>query len=514
MTAAPPPASAQKDDWEEPVSPKEAAGGRDEEARRRLIELETWKKRQDARAAKEAEEAVEKVRFEVSGRYKLRLNSRDNLDLGNPLQSWEFDNSTYFDQRFQLSLAAEYGPLTAVLVLDKGNFVFDWKEDSQGTLDRWGTFMTVTPELVRELYAQYTGDFVVKAGRQNMLVGNGGIVLEGPIDALKLTYPVGETPLGRMTPSAAYLAVAGGFKDYKDFRKTGPPAGDRNAVFSAQNELHGGLFTLDVRPLPGVTIEPYLLKVFDTGRFGDADLNLDRDFDVTTTPRDGGFEPLWLGLALSGKTGPFSFTGDLIYLTGTFTRKRDLSAYAVMLRGDYRLGDIGRLRNFSVGLEFGRGSGNTAAEKVTGTGDLHDFIALYLCRDRRKFGNIFSEDLRAGFFLADSNLANVTFLRTILSFEPVSKLKVSASVAKLWTTEAVFRGHGPVGDWSRGTSLTTQKTRDIGWELDLNLDFPILKRLRGFAELGYFIPGPVYQRFARNRPDPASEIVVGMEYEF
>jgi hypothetical protein len=122
--------------------------------------------------------------------------------------------------------------------------------------------------------------------------------------------------------------------------------------------------------------------------------------------------------------------------------------------------------------------------------------------------------LRAGFFLADSNLSNVTFLRAMLAAEPIAHFKVNASVAKLWTTEAVFRGRGPVGDWSRGASRTTAKTSDIGWELDLNLDFPIVRRLRGFAEVGYFIPGAVYQHASGKQADSASQIVLGAEVEF
>ncbi len=88
-------------------------------------------------------------------------------------------------------------------------------------------------------------------------------------------------------------------------------------------------------------------------------------------------------------------------------------------------------------------------------------------------------------------------------------------MAKLWTTESVFEGHGPVRDWSGGTSASTEKTRDIGWEIDLNLDFPLYKnRLRGFTEFGYFIPGDVYRRADGQKADPASEIVVGTEFEF
>ena len=504
------PSAKAEDEWGAPVA-EETAKGRDEEARRRLTELETWKRKTDARTAKEAEEAADKVKFDFSGKYKVRGNMRDNLNLNNPLQSWKFDNATYLDQRFQFKIGAEYGPLASVLLLDVGNFVFDWKEGSEGTLYRWGEFQTVTPLLIRELYAQYTGDFVAKAGRQSMIVGNGGVVLEGPVDALKFTYPFGQTPIGRASATLAYIAVAGGWKNYNNFTY---PAGDRTAVQGVTNKLDGWLLSLDTQPKRDLVITPYILKVVDRGRFGDPDLNLDKDFNLNTTARDGRFEPLWIGAAISGKGGNFSYKGDLIYLTGSLTRTRDLNANALLLRGDYDVKNIGPLKNLSLGMEFGRGSGNSAEEKVSGSGDANDFIGLFLCRDRRKFGNIFSEDLRAGFFLADSNLSNVTFVRAIADFEPVEKLKTNISLSKLWTTEGVFKGRGPVGDWSRGTSTSTQKTKDIGWEIDVNFNFPIYNRLRGFAEFGYFIPGDAYRRSNGQKTDPAREIVWGAEFEF
>jgi hypothetical protein len=494
------------DEWGEPVVEQDTVKGRDEDARRRLAELETWKKKQEAKTAKEAEESADKVKFDFSGKYKLRFNTKNNLNLDNPLQYWQFDDHAYFDQRFQLKIDAEYGPLSTVLVLDKGNFVFDWKEGSQGTLDRWGEFQTVNSALVRELYAQYTGNFVVKAGRHSLIVGNEGVVFEGPADAIKLTYPLGKTPIGRVSATAAYIAVAGGWRNYNNFTY---PAGDRSAVLGMANKLDGYLLSFDIKPKKDLTIEPYLLKVFDRGKFGDPDLNLDKDFNATTTARDGSFEPLWTGIAISGKNGAFTYKGDFVYLSGTYAKDRDFKAYAALLRGDYAF-----RKDFSLGLEAGRGSGNSAEEKVAGTGDVNDFAGLFLCKERRKFGNIFSQDLRAGYFFADSSLANVTFARAIADFEPIKKLKTNISLSKLWTTESVYKGRGPVGDWSRGTSLSTDQTRDIGWELDANLNFPIYKRLRGFVETGYFVPGDVYRLPDGRKADPASEVVLGAEFEF
>lgn len=501
-----PPAAADKNEWDELVVEKEIAKGRDEEARRRLIELETWKKKTEATAAKEAEEVAGGVKFDFSGKYKLRVNMMNNINLNNPLQSWPYDNTTYLDQRFQFKINADFGPLSAVMVLDKGNFNFDWKEDSQGTLDRWGEFQTVNSALFRELYVQYTSNFVAKVGRQSMIVGDGGIVLEGPVDALKLSMPFGQTPIGRMSATLAYIAVSGGYKNYNNFTY---PFGDRTTVFGVENKLDGWLLSTDIKPKKDLTIQPYILKVFDRGNADSPDLNLDKDFDKNTTPRDGGFEPLWIGAAVSGKEGKFSYKGDLIYLTGSYTKSRDINAYAVLMRGDYEF------KSIKAGLEFGRGSGNKADD--SNTEDFRYFSGLFLCKERNKFGNIFSQDLRAGYFLWDSNLANVSFVRAMVDFEPVKKLKTTLSLLKLWTTESVYVGRGPVSnwwDWSRGKSTSTEKTNDIGWELDLNFDFPIYKRLRGFAEIGHFIPGDVYRRANGQRADSASKIVLGAEFEF
>lgn len=505
----PAPSSAPQDEWGEPVLEKEPAKGRDEDARRRIKELETWRMKLDAKAAKGEEDTAQKVRLDFSGKYKLRLNVKNNLNLDNPKQYWQYDNTTYFDQRFQLRLDATYGPFLMGMLLDKGNFVFDWKEDSEGTLDRWSEFHTVNAAYFRELFFQYTGDFVFKAGRHSMFIGNEGIVVEGPVDALKFTYPYGKT-----SATLAYIAVSGGFKDYTDFRKSGPPSGDRNAVFGTANKLDGWLLSLDIKPRRALTIEPYILKVFDKGDTTDPDLNLDKDFDSSTTPRDGHFEPLWLGVAISGVGNKTSYKTDLIYLNGSYTNRQDISAYAFLLRGDYDFGQVGIFNNFSTGLEFGRGSGNKAEDSET-TDKIKDFNGLWLCKDRRKFGNIFSEDLRAGYFLWDSNLANVTFLRGIIDFEPVKNLKTNISLLRLWATENVYKGRGPVRDWSMGTAATTDKTNDIGWEIDMNLNFPIYKKqLKGFTEIGYFVPGDVYQQANAENADTASEMVIGAEFEF
>ena len=285
-------------EWDEPEVDKKAEG-RDEEARRRLIALETQMRKNAAEAAKQQEEQKDKVKFDFSGKYKAQVNSRRNFNLNNSLQQWKYDNATFVDHRFSLQVDATYEALLTRLVLDKGNFVKDWKEDSEGTLERWGQFQTVDSQLVRELFVQYTGPFMVRVGRQNWDVAQ-KIVLDGPMDGIRLQYPLGQLPWGQTTLSTGYMAVAGGWDRYTNFNATGGRlGGNRQEIFGASNKLDAYYADLDIRASRALRLQPYVLKVADRGGSGDADLNLDKDFNAATTPRDGNFQPLWTGLAAS-----------------------------------------------------------------------------------------------------------------------------------------------------------------------------------------------------------------------
>jgi hypothetical protein len=280
-------------------------------------------------------------------------------------------------------------------------------------------------------------------------------------------------------------------------------------LIGVPNKLDGLLLSAEISPGRYLTVEPYVLKIFDkSDSSADGDLNLDKDFDSTTHPRDGNWEPMWIGVAASGEGNGISYTADLIYLTGSYSKNRDIKAYAAMVRADYHFES-----NLSVGLEFGQGSGNKIDD--TEEDDFSEFNGLFLCKERRKFGNIFSEDLRAGFFFWSSNLSNLTFARTIIDLGSTGKSKATLSAVKLWTTEEVYKGHGPVNDWSMGTSPSTEKTNDVGWEIDLDLLFPIYNQyLYGFVEIGYFSPGEAYQLPDGKDADAAWEIVMGTEYLF
>jgi len=498
-------------EWDEPEVDKKAEG-RDEEARRRLLVLETQARKSTAEIAKREEAQKDKVQFDFSGKYKAQVNSRHNFDLGNPLQQWKYDNATFFDQRYSLQVDATYEAILARLVLDKGNFTTDWKEDSEGTLERWGQFQTLGSQLVRELFVQYTGPFMVRAGRQSWDIGQ-RIVLEGPMDGIRLQVPFGQLPWGQTTLSAGYLAVAGGWGSYTNFDATGGRlGGNRQEVFGASNNLDAYYADLDIRASRSLRFKPYVLKVVDRGGSGDADLNLDKDFSAATTPRDGNFRPMWTGISASADFAPWKFDAEAVLLTGDYTAGRKLSANALLLKAARDFGKVGPLANLSAGLQFGRGSGNGTSDSNSGT--MRNFNALFMCRERNKFGNIFSEDIRAGYYLWDSNLANITYLRLDTTLEPRQGLKLTPSVTRIWTTREVFKGRGPVFDSSQGTATSTDRTRDVGWEADLNVAFPIYKRVDGFISLGYFQPGAVYARPDGSNPKAALEVVLGAEVKF
>ena len=221
---------------------------------------------------------------------------------------------------------------------------------------------------------------------------------------------------------------------------------------------------------------------------------------------------MWAGLSVSADFAPWKLDAEAVSLTGDYEAGRKLSANALLLKAIRDFGKLGVLGNLSAGLQFGSGSGNGTDNPNSGT--MRNFNALFMCRERDKFGNIFSEDVRAGYYFWDSNLSNVTYLRLETTLEPRHGLKVTPSLTKLWTTREVFKGRGPVFDWSQGASTITDTTRDIGWEVDLNLAFPIYKRVEGFASFGYFKPGAVYARPDGSNPKAAVEMVLGAEVKF
>lgn len=476
------------------------------------------KKKKKTKAARKAETGpgisikLGKTKVTISGNTRFRFNSRDNLELN--MQGKREDSETYIDQRFRLKVEGRRGPVRAVVLMDKGDIPRQWVQDSEGTSEKFGELSTASSFLVRWAYLQYLKEFNLKVGRQRLDVGH-RIVLQGDIDAIDFSFnPVNKLTLGLsyMKPSGGYRSFTSGFTTRDHYMKE--IAGSDN-VFFAKNKLDTGMLRLIWRPLRTVKLEGYAIKVFDSGDSSDADLNLDKDFNASTSQRDGKFEPLWTGISFKGKKDKLKYRGEFVYVTGNYTDSRDIDAYAAILGGDYKIG------SYSLGVEAGRGSGN----KIDDTGKVRDFAGFFLCKFRYKYGSLFSEDIRAGFSLFDSNLSNITFYKGRVSKTLLNKkMAIGLSYAYIETTEKVPVGRGPVNGIysprdnsnSAASSTSTDTTRDVGHEIDATWKyyFDKEKKLSIFANLGYFIPGDVYKAPDGSDADPASEIQVGTEFKF
>lgn len=441
------------------------------------------------------------------GNFRMRFNSRDNLALNMP--GGREDSSTFFDQRFRLNIEGRRGPVRAVVLLDKGDIPRRWVQESEGTSEMLGDFSTTNSFLIRWAYLQYVGDVGIKLGRQPVNIGN-NIVLQGDMDAIDISF----NPLRKLTLGLIYLKPAGGYGNYSytvDEYYTKDVL--RSDIFYSKNDLNSGILQFEWMAARTVRLGGYAISVFDNGKSDDADLNLDKDFNASTTPRDGNFDPTWVGLVLKGRKDKLSYKGEAIYLTGSYTNDRDLNAYAAMLDTDYRIG------KYTVGAGFGRGSGN----KIDNTGDFKDFAGLFLCKYRNKFGNLYSEDIKAGYFLFNSNLANITYYK-VKGARSLWKNKMDIELAYilLRATEAVPEGRGPVNGFysPRDSTLTaadstaSDTTRNIGQEIDLSWNYDLGRRFNVFANFAYFMPGDAYKQTDGTDADPATEFQLGTEFKF
>ncbi len=450
-----------------------------------------------------------KTKMTFRGNFRMRFNMRDNLELNMP--GGREDSTSYFDQRFRLNIEARRGPIRAVVLMDKGDIPRRWVQDSEGTSEKLGNFSTTNSFLTRWAYLQYVGNFSIKLGRQPLDAGH-KIVLQGDMDAIDFRF----NPFKKTTLGLSYMKVAGGYSSYSNtVTDYYTKEISRSSIFYAKNDLDAGILKLDWKPSRTIKLKGYTIKVVDHGGSGDADLNLDKDFNASTNPRDGGFDPVWVGLALKGRKNKLSYKSEIIYLTGSYTKNRDLNAYAVMLDSDYRIG------KYTLGLGFGRGSGN----KIDDSGDFKDFAGLFLCKFRNKYGLLFSEDINAGYFLFDSNLANITFLKFKGSRKMLKKkMKIGISYSLIRATEAVPEGRGTVNGFysirddtlTAASSTAAKTTRDVGHEIDATWKYNLAKTrgLSVFANFGYFIPGNAYKQSDGTKADPASDFQAGMEFKF
>jgi hypothetical protein len=358
----------------------------------------------------------------------------------------------------------------------------------------WGTD-TLVPTNVRWAYLQYTGPVVARVGRQLMELGH-DIVLQGDMDTARVDKAFSLPDVGSLAVGAAYSKfpfVSGGAGTLDD------------------TDLDAWMATLDFRPfhwVKGLKLKPYAYKVVDLSRRTSTsrplDLNLDRDGNPNTTPRDGGIEPLWVGLAVDGRRGDLEYWLEGVKLTGSFNRNRDFDAHAVVGNASYKIDQ------YTLQLTAGFGSGAGGRGATNEHDDFNEFLAAFVCKDRFHYGSLFSRDINGGFGLFQSNLANLTFVRPRLDVALSPNLGFGVSYTYLRTTERVYEGVGPQGFF--GVPVSGKRTNDVGHDFGFEASYRVAKPVTVFTRFGYFLPGDVYQLPGGRGADPAYELVIGTEF--
>jgi hypothetical protein len=426
--------------------------------------------------------------------YRVRGWLQGNLDLGKHTGG---DNADAFiDHRPRIRMDAGYRPFDLTLLLAKGDSVRDFSkvnpERESSVIEKWGT-NTLIPFDVRWAYLQYTGPVVVRAGRQLIELGH-NITLQGDMDSLKVDMPFAIPNVGSLSLGAAYSKfpfISGGAGGLDD------------------TDLDAWMGTADFRPfrlVRGIRLRPYFYKVVDYSHPGSQalDLNLDRDGNPDTHPRDGGLEPLWLGLAVDGRHGDFEYWIEGVRLIGSFDRNRHFDAYALVGNASYKVG------RYTLQLSAGFGSGAGGRGATNEQGDFKDFLAAFTCKERFKYGVLYGVNINGGFGFFQSNLANITFVRPKLEVELWKDFTVGLSYAYLRATEKVFEGVGPQGFF--GTPVSSKRTSDVGHDFGFDVFYRIAKPVTTFMRFGYFLPGDVYRLPGGRSADPAYELMLGTEF--
>jgi hypothetical protein len=424
--------------------------------------------------------------------YRVRAWLQGNFDLNR--RAGGDNEEAFIDHRPRFRIDAGYRPFELTLLFDKGDSIRNFRkvnpDNESSVVEKWGA-ETLAPTNVRWAYLQYTGPVVVRAGRQLMELGH-NIVLQGDMDALKVDKAFTIPGFGSVTVGAAYSNfpfVSGGGGDLDD------------------TDLDAFMVALDVRPfrlVKGLRVRPYALKVVDFSRAGAMDLNLDRDGNPNSLPRDGSLEPLWLGLAIDGRHGDFEYWLEGVMLTGTFNRTRDFNAYAVVGSASYKIG------RYTLQLRAGSGSGAGGRGAINEAGDFEEFLGAFVCKERFHYGGLFSRDINGGFGFFQSNLANITFVGPRLDVELWKDFTAGLSYTYLRTTRSVYEGLGPQGFF--GAPVSTTRTNDVGHDFGFDALYRFAKPVTLFMRFGYFLPGAVYRLPGGRRPDPAYELMIGTEF--
>ncbi len=321
---------------------------------------------------------------------------------------------------------------------------------------------------IRHLFLNYNGFVNFTVGRQHAKVAH-GIMVNTIRDSAKVVKSFGNIAL-------AGVVVKGGetFPNAVSSDSLGENDNDLDAYLAfGKYKYNNGSATLgfaiqdDTRKDKGFPEKQYLLLIAD-GSIGNLYYQLD-------------------GIYYGGET-PFNSS------KGKRLRNRAWLGYGKL---QYKLPDHHSL----VGIAIGYGSG----DNNSGDNKQSDFQSLFMNNNGFQIANIYGNDIhgydsyRAGTTGSDGNnagsgFANTTFFQISVENQPVSNLNIEGVFTYFKASKSQLVGEGVLLHANDGTASTgeTERSNNIGWEADLNLNYQIQDGFSFYTRLGYFSSGKIW----------------------
>lgn len=417
---------------------------------------------------------ADETELAVSGYLRIRGTGEFNFDLDDATRADRAVN--FFDVRSHVILEIKRKPFSAVFSLDLAGDDFN---DGAVFGSENPAFTRDFDTKIRHVWIQYDGILHARLGRAPAGAGH-GIVTHTIRDAFRVWREVGPATfsLNLIKGSEDLVTAPGSAKP----RALNPPTGE-------QDDLKAFHFFTEVK----------------VG--GDSKARFEVLGQLDSSPNDRFPEKLYLDLNAGGKLGSrVRYAIEFAYMggkTSDFGRGRlDNRAYMVYLDGAYERGIL------SPGFRFGLGSGDDDPTD----GRQENFQNLFVDEVGFRYTNIFGDDIHgfdgtAASFANGSGFANVTFFQPYLGVRPLPALSLTGSLTFLLATEDRVEGTGPLGE---RPATGSQRSSEIGQEINVNATYKVDRQVSLFAFLGWFIPGRVYGTGA----DDAQKAEVGVEFAF
>lgn len=466
----------------------------------RLSALEKKKAEPSNPVVSALEGRIGELEYALHGFTRLRFNLNANFDLNDAAD--RDDLIRFWDARAFLDFRVKWAPFTALLGVDlAGNdfndgFIFGNDQDPLGPAG-----LREFDIVVKDLLLRYDGPLFVTVGRDQHHLGR-GIVTHIRRDAIRLGKRFGpESP-----PELLLFSWVFGGEGITRIDPKDASPGVENSPEGDDENLDAFLLLANWRPLPRLRLQTFITGQIDSTQAtsNPEKFFLDLNGDGTVGALEYGFEFAYLG----GKTPGVGI------LAAPGGGRREYRAYLIYLDGGYRL-PPNPPRLIKAGLTFGLGSG----DKNPNDRKAENFENLFMDETGFHYTFLFSDDIhgftgRALDLARGSGFANITFVKPYLVFQPLAKLTIVPSGTVLRSTKAQLEGTGPLGpglgSLTFGPATSTRTTHDVGWEVDVLIDYKLSDNVSFFSYNGFFSPGDIFGRGA----DDAWKLEVGAVLKF